>query len=84
MRLPLPTHLSTNLTSGSLLTPARRGDLRVQHQKARSFELRAALALARLYQSTGRPTEAHAVLGPALEGFMPEIAEAKALFDELA
>ncbi|MFZ0605969.1 MAG: hypothetical protein WAN05_32245, partial [Roseiarcus sp.] len=46
--------------------------------------LRAALALARLYQSTGRPTEAHAVLAPALEGFastpeMPEIAEAQAL-----
>ena len=54
-----------------------------------SFELRAALALARLYQSTGRPVEAHDVLGPALEGFsptpeFPEIAEAKALFEALA
>ena len=51
---------------------------------ARSFELRAALALAKLYQSTGRPAEAHGVLAPALEGFaptpeMPEIAEAHAL-----
>ena len=50
-------------------------------QKARSFELRAALALAKLYQSTGRPVEAHDVLGPALDGFsptseFPEIAEA--------
>ena len=41
-------------------------------------------ALAKLYQSTGRPAEAHAVLAPALEGFaptpeMPEIAEAQAL-----
>ena len=49
-------------------------------QGARSFELRAALALAKLYQSTGRPAEAHAVLAPALEGFtptpeMPEIVE---------
>jgi predicted ATPase len=55
-----------------------------QRQATRSFELRAALALARLYQSTARPVEAHAVLAPALEGFsptpeMPEIAEAHAL-----
>ena len=55
-----------------------------QRQGTRSFGLRAALALAKLYQSTGRPAEAHAVLAPALEGFaptpeMPEIAEAQAL-----
>jgi hypothetical protein len=47
------------------------------------------LSLARLYQSTGRPLEAHAVLAPALEGFaptpeMPEIAEAQALLEHLA
>ena len=42
-----------------------------QQQKARSLELRAALSLAKLYQSTGRATEAHAVLAPALEGFSP-------------
>jgi tetratricopeptide (TPR) repeat protein len=51
-----------------------------RQQKTRSFGLRAALALAKLYQSTGSPAEAHAVLAPALEGFsptaeMPEIAE---------
>ena len=40
-----------------------------QQQKARSFELRAALSLAKLYQSTGRPVDAHDVLAPALEGF---------------
>jgi class 3 adenylate cyclase/predicted ATPase len=60
-----------------------------QQQGARSFELRAALALAKLYQSTGRSAEAHAVLAPALEGFaptpeMPEIAEAKAVLAALA
>jgi predicted ATPase len=52
-----------------------------QAQKARSFELRATLSLAKLYRATGRDTDADAVLGPALEGFsptpeFPEIAEA--------
>lgn len=60
-----------------------------QQQKARSFELRAALSLAKLYQSTGRPIDAHDVLGQALEGFsptpeFPQIAEAKTLFESLA
>ena len=60
-----------------------------KEQGARSFGLQAALALAKLYQSTGRPVEAHAVLAPALEGFsptpeMPEIAEAQALLAALA
>ena len=55
-----------------------------KQQSARSFELRAALSLAKLYRSTGRPVEAHAVLAPALEGFSPtpemlEIADAQAL-----
>ena len=59
-----------------------------QQQKARSFELRAALSLAKLYQSTGRAADAHAVLAPALEGFsptpeFPEIAEAQALLAAL-
>ena len=64
-----------------------------REQGARSFGLRAALSLANLYQSTGRPADAHAILAPALEGFaptpeMPELAEAQALLaaldDELA
>ena len=59
-----------------------------QQQKARSFELRAALSLAKLYQSTGRPADAHAVLASALEGFartpeFPQIAEAQALLAAL-
>jgi hypothetical protein len=33
-----------------------------QARNARSFELQAALSLAKLYQSTGRPIDAHAVL----------------------
>jgi predicted ATPase len=56
----------------------------IAQQQARSFGLRAALSLAKLYQSTRRPAEARAVLAPALEGFaltpeMPEIAEAQTL-----
>ena len=59
-----------------------------QLQKARGFELRAALSLAKLYQSTSRAAEAHAVLAAALEGFSPtpeflEIEEAKQLLAAL-
>ena len=55
-----------------------------KQQGARSWGLRAALSLAKLYQSTARPVDAHAVLAPALAGFsptpeMPEIEEALAL-----
>ena len=55
-----------------------------KEQGARSPALHAALALAKLYQSTNRLVDAQAVLSPALEGFsptpeMPEIAEAQAL-----
>ena len=58
-------------------------------QGARSYELVASLSLAKLYQSTARPADAHAVLAPALEGFSPtpemhEIAEAQALLGELS
>ena len=59
-----------------------------KQQSTRSFELRAALSLAKLYQSTGRPVDAHAVLAPALEDFSPtrdmrEIEEAQALIAAL-
>ena len=59
-----------------------------QQQKARSFELRAALLLAKLYQSTGRVADAHAVLASALKGFsptpeFPEITEAQTLLSAL-
>ena len=60
-----------------------------QQQKARSFELRAALSLAKLYQSADRAADAHAVLAPALEGFsptleFPEIEEVQTLLAALA
>ena len=67
----------------------QRAIANAMQQGARSFRLRAALSLAKLYQSTGRPVEAHDALAPALEGFsptpeMPEIAEAQALLVALA
>src|SRR5262249_5070897 len=54
-----------------------------QSQKARSFELRAALSLAQLYRAANRDADAHAVLAPAVEGFpptqqFPELTEAQA------
>jgi predicted ATPase len=60
-----------------------------KQQGTRSFELRAALSLAKLYQSNGRPPAARAVLAPTLETFaptqeMPEIAEAQALMERPA
>ena len=55
-----------------------------QSQKARSFELRAALSLAKLYRAANRDADAHAVLAPAVEGFpptrqLPELTEAQTL-----
>ena len=60
-----------------------------KQQGARSYELLAALSLAKLYQSTSRAAEACAVLRPALDGFsptaeMPEIDEAQALLEAWA
>jgi class 3 adenylate cyclase/predicted ATPase len=57
-----------------------------REQGARAFALRAAVSLARLY-STGRNSDARAILAPALEGFAPtpstpEIAEAQALLTQ--
>jgi predicted ATPase len=55
-----------------------------REQRARVFELQAALSLARLYHSASRPSDAYDVLEPAMQGFspsqeFPEIAEAQAL-----
>jgi adenylate cyclase len=60
-----------------------------QSQKARSFELRAALSLAKLYRAPNRDADAHAVLAPAVEGFPPtrqfaELTEAQALLAALS
>jgi predicted ATPase len=59
-----------------------------QSQKARSFELRGALSLAKLYRAANRDADAQAVLAPAVEGFpptrqFPELAEAQTLLSAL-
>ncbi len=60
-----------------------------RQQSARFWELRAALALARLWRGEDRRREAHALLAPVYgwftEGFdIPDLKEAKALLEELA
>jgi len=60
-----------------------------QSQRARSFELRAALSLAKLYRAANRDADAHAVLAPAVEGFpptrqFPELTEAQTLLAALS
>jgi len=54
------------------------------HQRTRTFELRAALSLAKLYQMGGRDQAARELLAPAIAGFtegpeLPEVAEANHL-----
>jgi predicted ATPase len=60
-----------------------------QSQKARSFELRAALSLAQVYRAANRDADAHAVLVLAVEGFppteqFPELTEAQSLLAALS
>src|SRR5262249_9332169 len=60
-----------------------------QNQQAKSFELRSATSLARLYQRQGKRQEAYDLLAPVYgwftEGFdTPDLIEAKALLDELS
>ena len=57
-------------------------------QQARSWELRAATSLARLWRDQGKRREAHDLLAPVYswftEGFdTPDLKDAKALLDEL-
>jgi predicted ATPase len=59
-----------------------------RQQQAKSFELRAAMSLARLWRGQGKQDAARSLLGPLhgwfTEGFdTPDLREAKALLDEL-
>jgi predicted ATPase len=58
-------------------------------QQARSWELRAAMSMARLWRDQGKPQQSRELLaqvsGWFTEGFnTPDLKEAKALLDELA
>jgi predicted ATPase len=58
------------------------------HQQARSWELRAALSLCRLWQAQGKHIKAGALLAPLYDWFTegfdtPDLQEAKALLEEL-
>jgi len=60
-----------------------------QSQKARSFELRAALSLAKLYRAADRDADAHTVLAPAVKSFpptrqFPELTESQTLLAALS
>ena len=60
-----------------------------RNQQAKSFELRAATSLARLWQQQGKRQEAHDLLAPVYhwftEGFdTADLQDAKALLDALA
>jgi predicted ATPase len=59
-----------------------------RRQQAKSWELRAALSLSRLWQQQGKPDEAHALLAPIYgwftEGFdTADLQEANALLEAL-
>jgi predicted ATPase len=61
---------------------------RARAQEAKSWELRAATSLTRLWRNQGKPSEAHALLAPIYgwftEGFdTADLKEAKALLAEL-
>jgi predicted ATPase len=66
----------------------RRAIERARSQEAKSWELRAATSLARLWRDQGKPAEARALLAPVYgwftEGFdTADLKEAKALVEEL-
>jgi predicted ATPase len=69
-------------------TAMQQGIAVARRQNAKSWELRAAMSLARLRRQQGRPQEAPALLAPILgwftEGFdTADLKEAKALLDKL-
>jgi predicted ATPase len=59
-----------------------------RRQQAKSWELRTAMSLARLWQSHGKRQEAYELLAPVYDWFTegfdaPDLTEAKALLEEL-
>jgi hypothetical protein len=84
------SHCRVNYTNPS--TPSRKAYLEcalaVARQQAKSWELRAAMSMARLRRDQGKPRQARELLAPVngwfTEGFDAlDLKEAKALLDEL-
>ena len=78
----LPLRAEAEICFQQALTIAR-------HQQAKSWELRAAMSLSRLWQQQGKRQEAYDLLTPVYswftEGFdTADLQEAKALLDALA
>jgi predicted ATPase len=78
---PLPDTQQAEACFQQALTVAR-------HQQAKSWELRAAISLSRLWQHQGKRTQAHELLAPVYgwftEGFdTADLQEAKVLLEEL-
>jgi class 3 adenylate cyclase/predicted ATPase len=81
LRLEPPDHTGAEAAYARAIEIARS-------QQTRTFELRAALSLAKLYHATGRIEVVRELLGPALVGFsvgpeLPELAEAERLLAEV-
>jgi predicted ATPase len=89
-RLKAELLLQTESTNTEQVKSCFRRAIQVAHnQTAKSWELRAAISLARLLRDTGRREEAHAMLVEIYnwftEGFdTADLKDAKALLDELS
>jgi predicted ATPase len=80
--------LASTETISDAETAMQRGIGVARRQNAKSWELRGAMSLARLWAGQGRRTEARDLLAPVYgwftEGFgTPDLKDAKALLDEL-
>jgi predicted ATPase len=86
-KLPTPRSLTPDPQSGAEACFLKAIEIS-RNQQAKSLELRATVSLARLWQSQGKPREAHQMLaevyGWFTEGFdTKDLQEAKALLEEL-
>ena len=82
LRQAIPDVLQAEACFQQALAIARR-------QQAKSWELRAAMSLSRLWQQQGKRAEAHQLLAPIYDWFTEgfdtaDLQEVKALLDELA
>ena len=80
--------LSNELNIGKALAYFEQALVTAREQCAKSWELRAATSLARLWREQAKPREAHDLLAPVYQWFTEgfdtlDLKQAKALLDEL-